>query len=112
MAKIDNLTTASLNRYYNRLRSCGSVPYDEVYRLIILSYIQEILDNRFITALTDEELQIVEKALNCLIYKSIIIDYRDIPTDDTMYKIQSGQFRISEDSILRVMERGPLRMES
>lgn len=69
---IDHITSEALNRYFDRLHQVGYMSYNDVNLLLILTYIQDIYDNY---SLTDEELRILDRAMNCIQGKNCMIPY-------------------------------------
>lgn len=50
----------SLSRYFERLRQAGYVPYNNVYKLLILSFIREIVDNDYRGYITKDDHPYIE----------------------------------------------------
>lgn len=68
---LSNITNEALNRYFNSLSQTGYMNYNNVYYLLILTYIQEINQEE----LSLEDKNIVRKALDCLYGNSCLIPY-------------------------------------
>lgn len=69
---LTNLSYEALHRYFTRLAWSGYVNYKDVDSLIILIYIQEILEE---FDLDEDELNIIIQALSCLQGSSCMIPY-------------------------------------
>lgn len=67
---LTNLSYEALHRYFTKLTQFGYMKYSDVELLIVLLYIQEIVD-KYDPSL--EEQSIVNKALSCLQGSSCII---------------------------------------
>lgn len=50
----------SLSRYFERLEQAGYVPYNNVYKLLILSFIGEIVDNDYRGYITKDDYPYIE----------------------------------------------------
>ena len=50
----------SLSRYFERLGQVGYVPYNNVYKLLILSFIREIVDNDYRGYITKDDYPYIE----------------------------------------------------
>lgn len=69
---LTNLSYEALHRYFTRLSQSGYMKYSNVDSLIVLLYIQEIV-NEF--DLDIEEQTIINKALSCLYGSNCMIPY-------------------------------------
>ena len=69
---LTNLSYEALHRYFTRLSQSGYMKYSNVDSLIVLLYIQEIV-NKF--DLDIEEQTIINKALSCLQGSNCMIPY-------------------------------------
>ena len=67
----------SLSRYFGRLGQAGYVPYNSVYKLLVLSFIREIVDNDYRGYITKEDYSYIEEALDCLFGTSCLTPYPD-----------------------------------
>lgn len=72
---MENLVNTSLERYFNSLSKLGYRSYDEVNKLIILIFIQELLDSDCKSFITEDEYIIIHKALYCLYGSTCLIPY-------------------------------------
>ena len=50
----------SLSRYFERLGQAGYVPYNNVYKLLILSFIREIVNNDYRGYITKDDYLYIE----------------------------------------------------
>lgn len=60
---MENKFYDTLNRYFKRLSQVGYIPDNDVYSILIYTYISNIKKN---TELTKEEENIINNAINCL----------------------------------------------
>ena len=66
----------SLNNYFSLLSHTGYKSYSEVYKLLVLSFIEEMISGDIKEYLTEEDYKYISSAMECL-YGSCIIPYPD-----------------------------------
>lgn len=109
---ITNDVYNSISHYFETLRHTGYKPYSEVYNLLAYMFIEEILTGPMSFFITEEDYNIINKALYCL-YGSCLIPYPTyLKGIEAIRKNASYRYRITEDSILRKTEDLFLRLES
>lgn len=102
----------SIDRYFSTLSHTGYKSYNEVYRLLIFAFIEELLYGPLSTYITEEDYKHISKSLDC-IYGSCIISFPNYKKSfDSVVKRMPGEYRISEDDILRRTEDYELRVKS
>lgn len=69
----------SLTRYFTRLSQIGYVNYKEVEKLLVFLYIQEILEGNSGVESSEEDLNIMHRALYCLYGNSCLFPYTESP---------------------------------
>lgn len=69
-------TYNSLNNYFLLLSHTGYKSYSEVYKLIVLSFIEEMISGNMKEYITEEDYKYISSAMECL-YGSCIIPYPD-----------------------------------
>lgn len=72
---MEDLVNTSLDRYFNTLSRFGYRSYSEVGKLLILIFIQELLESDCKSFITNEEYMIINKALYCLYGSICLIPY-------------------------------------
>lgn len=106
MEKIINITAEALKAYYNKLSLLGYENYKNVENLLVLIFLEELLNYDGYQFITAEDYNTIIKALYHLIDCSCNIEYpsyaavlkqRAIPRIDELNK-----FRTDENSVLRV----------
>lgn len=69
---INKLVQESLSRYFNILSKIGYKDYNSVYKLILLIYIQELLNNECIEP-TNNDIRILNNTITCLTNSTCLI---------------------------------------
>lgn len=110
--EISNDVYTSLKKYFCTLTHLGYKPYNEVEKLLILCFIEELLTGDMAFFITEEDYNNIDKALNC-IYGSCMISYPNYKkaVDKPVRKVYE-QYRVTESNILRETEDNFLRVMS
>lgn len=113
MDAITNISFESLQRYFYSLSVLGYKSYNDVYKMLLLLYIEEIFTGEMAFYVTDKDLRIISDVLNCLYGSTCLIDYPCIPNDDSIIHSIKGRImpRITEDCILRMAENNIIRVK-
>ena len=117
MAALDYLTkevAGAVDRYMFVLSHVGYKSYCAVDKLLVYSFIEEIL-NKFSTVVTEDDYNLMAKTLNCL-YGSCMIPF-PYYVESTIEPEEAplfyyDYFRLSEDNNLRVTENNDLRLKA
>ncbi len=112
---MDNLTTItshSTNQYFNLLSYVGYLKQTEVDKLLVISFIEELLNSDLAFSITEQEYKLMMQVVFCLIgdsclftdypflgYEATIRDNRDmfiprITEDRQLRKTQQSEFRV------------------
>lgn len=110
--EITNEAHKAINKYFSVLKHMGYKPYNQVNKLLILSFIEEFLTGPMAYFITEQDYNDIDKALNC-IYGSCMISYPSYKQAfsepvKNVYK----EYRITEDKVLRETEDNYLRVMS
>ena len=102
MGDLDELTFEALERYFNVLEKTGYVNEKDVNKLLLLMFIQEVL-NEYAYYITEEDYNLINKILVCLFGSSCLIPFMQYqkmaqPIDNY---ILNTPIRITEDNIIR-----------
>jgi hypothetical protein len=63
-----------LKRYYNTLKAYGYIPYQVVFRLLVMLFIYQIESNANLSKyITEDDQRIIDKALSCIKNSSCIV---------------------------------------
>lgn len=115
----DDTTTeeafVALQDYFNHLEKVGYMRYDNVFRLIVFLYIDEILHAYTLMNITEEDYNIINNTLQCL-YGTCLLPYpefiKNLPylnidsEADKLREVEWDVLRQTEDSRLRIIETG------
>ena len=115
----DDTTTeeafVALQDYFNHLEKVGYMRYDNVFRLIVFLYIDEILHAYTLMNITEEDYNIINNTLQCL-YGTCLLPYpefiKNLPylnidsEADKLREVEWDVLRRTEDSRLRIIETG------
>lgn len=109
---LDNMGMEALNRYFKHLSQFGYKSYSDVNRLLVLLFINEILESDMELCISEEDYRVIMNALYCVVDKTCLADY---PIEDVYDSLMHPDLtdpdtvRITEDDILRHSERGDIR---
>lgn len=76
-----NQVYTALNKYFNTLTNVGYVKQGDVNKLLLLCSIEELLNNDFRGLVSQEDYNLINKALYCLYGSSCLIPYPDYYSD-------------------------------
>lgn len=65
----------AIERYLNTLSAFGYMSYCEVDKLLVLMFIQELMDSNCKTFITEDEYRTISNVLYCLYGSSCLIPY-------------------------------------
>ena len=74
---MDNLTYEALSKYFTHLSNVGYFKQSDVDKLIVLTFIQELLDRDFRGLVTEDDYNYIVRAMYCLYGSSCLIPYPD-----------------------------------
>lgn len=80
----------SLTSYFTSLKNIGYRKQSDVNRLLVFIAIQELLDNDFRGLVSEEDYDIINKALYCLYGSTCLIPYPDYYNNRTMRTMYTG----------------------
>ena len=66
VAVMDDIVYAALAGYYTALGKLGYYKYEEVFKLLVLSFYNDVIYNDYRGILSKSDYREIEKALNCL----------------------------------------------
>ena len=112
MNNLTELTYDSINKYFKKLTYTGYLNTSDTNKILILSFIEELMSDKFSYFIDEEDYGILLNALdklygsNCIIgmpsydiYNSISSNYS---TPDSLRSIEIGNSRFSENNIIRI----------
>ena len=74
---MDEITFEAVNKYFTHLSNVGYFSQSNVDKLLLLTFIQEMIDNDFRGLISEEDYDYINKALYCLYGSSCLIPYPD-----------------------------------
>lgn len=117
MAALDYLTkevAGAVDRYMSVLSHIGYKSYCAVGKLLVYSFIEEILD-KFSSAVTEDDYNSMANVINCF-YGSCMIPFpyyiEKTKEEEEVPLFYYDYFRLSEDSKLRAAENNELRLKA
>lgn len=113
MEKVTKTTEEAIRRYFNSLFKFGYRKYADAEKLLVLTYINDLLDYDLFGFMTEEDYNIITRALNCLVGSTCIIDFPSYNTYDSLIRKQIREVtpRIDETGIFRVCEYSLMRIK-
>lgn len=85
---MDNLVYESLNRYFTHLGNVGYTKQAEIYKLLFLITLQELLDGDFKELISEKDYEEINKALYCVYGSTCLAPYPDYYSKGT--KVKTG----------------------
>lgn len=105
MYKLNSLLSESLNRYYDVLKYTGYIKYQEVYKLLVSTFILDILEGEFGGLISEEDYKAMDNVLHCFYGSSCLIPYPTYKQNTVISKeYMDDTLMLSEDAILRFTE--------
>lgn len=114
MDNITKITEKTLTKYFNVLSKLGYKSYNDVNKLLVLSFIEELLTSELSFFITEGDYRSITNAVYCLMGNNCLISLPSYPTWDNLIHSTNidVRYRISEDSILRNTEDKLFRIEA
>ena len=109
--ELSNEALESVCRYFNTLTHLGYKKYSDVYRLLIFLYFEELLESPMSMFVTEDDYRTITNAMYCLYGSSCLLPYPDYKKEYAeITHAMPDEYRISEDSILRIAEDKDIRV--
>lgn len=67
MDNLTNIVSQSLINYYDLLSNYGYFKMKEVYKLLVLSYIEDLLTSDLVYKISEEDYRYIMQSVNCLL---------------------------------------------
>ena len=112
--EITNLTSDSINRYYNALSVVGYSPKSSSEKMLILSFIEEMLTGDMGILVSEADYKTINMAMMCL-YGDCLIPYQQYQGNNMFGIFNDGKIinpRTTEDSNIRFTEDDNIRFRS
>lgn len=108
---------SSVKSYFTALSQLGYKDYDSVYKLLVYTFIEEILTGAMRFFITEEDYRIIEEALSCIYGTTCLMPYPQYINEDSLFgQMESIGYilpRITEDTDnIRVLESEGVRFKA
>lgn len=109
---INELTLISIKNYYKVLKSKGSLDYNQVYQLLLLSFIDDLFQDDFSWYITEEDYAMLTNIITCISKNSCIVPYSKtaVHTEPIKNYLEDIPIRISEKDIIKLTEADIFRL--
>ena len=74
---MDEMIFDALGGYFKTLKKLGYVPYNQVVKLLILTFYRDFVFKDYRGMLTESDYHLIERALDCLYGTTCLIPYPD-----------------------------------
>lgn len=110
---VSNNLYNSLVTYFNALSNFGYKKYTDVYKLLVYSFIEEMLTGPFRIYITEDDYKSISIALECLYGSSCLIPYPEYINEDSLFgkifadefirnkNMEEGSIKSSESNLIR-----------
>lgn len=105
----------SLQKYFKVLSQYGYKTYGDVNKVLLLIYIDRLLNGNYGIQITEEDYRIIDNSLYCVFGNSCLISYPTINVYDTIISKRDDidVVRLSDiDEDVRITEGGDIRSQS
>lgn len=110
--ELTNEVYNTVNSYFSVLSHIGYKSYEEVNKLLVFIFIEELLCGQLSQFITEEDYKIINNALYCL-YGSCMIPFPNYKKSFTpVINKMFDEYRITETGILRDVDPFGLRVKS
>lgn len=111
MEELKNIAYIGICNYFQTLATFGYKSYSEVYKLIVLLFIEDLLRGPLSIYVTECDYRTIANVLYCLFGSTCLIPYPEFVVDTSLVQSLNIETpRISEDSIIRFSEDELIRL--
>lgn len=121
ISKIPEQLMQTIDNYYNILEQTGYYNYSSVCKILVLSFIDDLLNTEFNSFISEDDYKLIADILNCFTSFDCLIPYSEFteytnatnsPTDknDNPSVLASYSNRITEDYNLRIAQDSSFRI--
>lgn len=82
----------AISRYFTTLSQYGYKSYNDVDKLIVLLYIEELLSGEIDILVPEKDLRVIQNAICCLTGTTCLIPFMGKSTEDTIFHKYQGAF--------------------
>ena len=121
ISKIPEQLMQTIDNYYNILEQTGYYNYSSVCKILVLSFIDDLLNTEFNSFISEDDYKLIADILNCFISSDCLIPYSEfteytnttnssIDENDNPSVLASYYNRITEDYNLRIAQDSSFRI--
>ena len=109
---INELTLISIKNYYKVLKSKGFLDYNQVYQLLLLSFIDDLFQDDFSCYITEEDYAMLTNIITCISKNSCIVPHSKtaVHVEPIKNYLEDIPIRISEKDIIKLTEADIFRL--
>lgn len=117
MDNITNVTSDALKNYFNTLSKLGYKNYNDVSKLIVLLFIEELLTSELSSYVTENDYRSIINASYCIMSNNCLINFPSYTTWDSLFHndpnyLQYIRYRTTEGSVIRITEDSRIKAEA
>lgn len=111
MQELNEELLNSLNIYFSTLSKFGYVNYTDVNKLIVISFLQDIVEGLFTDLISEADYKVITNAINGLKGSSCLLPYKEYYREVSL-KLKNNLLypRITEEYMLRTSEYNNFRV--
>lgn len=121
ISKIPEQLMQTIDNYYNILEQTGYYNYSSVCKILVLSFIDDLLNTEFNSFISEDDYKLIADILNCFTSSDCLIPYSEfteytnatnssIDKNDNPSILASYSNRITEDYNLRITQDSSFRI--
>lgn len=121
ISKIPEQLMQTIDNYYNILEQTGYYNYSSVCKILVLSFIDDLLNTEFNSFISEDDYKLIADILNCFTSSDCLIPYSEfteytnvtnssIDKNDNPSVLASYSNRITEDYNLRIAQDSSFRI--
>ena len=121
ISKIPEQLMQTIDNYYNILEQTGYYNYSSVCKILVLSFIDDLLNTEFNSFISEDDYKLIADILNCFTSSGCLIPYSEfteytnttnssIDKNDNPSVLASYSNRITEDYNLRIAQDSSFRI--
>lgn len=82
---MDIIINKALDKYFNTLTKSGYVEYETVFTILVLIFIDEMINGDCKIPITEDDYNKINKALYCIYGSNCFVPYPDTSISDNIY---------------------------
>ena len=121
ISKIPEQLMQTIDNYYNILEQTGYYNYSSVCKILVLSFIDDLLNTEFNSFISEDDYKLIADILNCFTSSDCLIPYSEfteytnvtnssVDKNDNPSVLASYSNRITEDYNLRIAQDSSFRI--